>query len=122
MKKFLISIFAIGSLAFLVWCGGTKTTDVVPTDGTTVENTTTTTTKTRDLTKDECIELVAYAMKAAQYQAQWDNATFMVWAQKTADLQAKYELNDAQYEESCGMLMTDMTFMKTVQKRITELK
>ena len=66
MKKLvLISIVAF-SVLFLVGCG--KST--VTTDQTSTTDETTQTKDTRDLTDKECIELVAYAFKAAQFQAQ----------------------------------------------------
>jgi hypothetical protein len=71
-KKLLSLSVIMFSLVFLAGCGKSTTTiPTVTTDPTAVTDTTTTTPEnTRDLTQKECIELVAYAFKAAQYQAQ----------------------------------------------------
>jgi len=65
MKKLLLLSAVIFSLLFVAGCG-TKKADISDT-GTTAQTTGATTAK--DATKDECLELMAYAFKVAQLQA-----------------------------------------------------
>ena len=65
-KKLLFLSAAMFSLLLVAGCG-TKTTT---TSDATTSTTPTTTATTTNATKDQCIELMAYAFKVAQLQAQ----------------------------------------------------
>ena len=115
------------SLLFLAGCG-TKTPDV-STNETPVVDTTVKTTdvnvKTTDATKEQCLELMAYAMKVAQLQSLWDTAAMTTWAQKANEIELQYKAKNLEYEQACNKYLADtkdMSFYNDVQKRIKELK
>jgi hypothetical protein len=60
------------SLLFIAGCGSTKTPAISTGEVTTVKENvqTPTLTGTKDATQDQCIEMMAYAFKVAQFQAQ----------------------------------------------------
>lgn len=64
MKKLLLISTLVFSLLLVAGCG--KKTETTTTDTTTVDATTQTST---DATKEQCLELMAYAFKVAQLQA-----------------------------------------------------
>jgi PBP1b-binding outer membrane lipoprotein LpoB len=66
MKKLVLFSTIVFSLLFLAGCGNKKA-DV--SDTTTVDTTTTVTTEAGDASKNECLELMAYAFKVAILQA-----------------------------------------------------
>jgi hypothetical protein len=70
MKKFLIAAGAVCSLALLAGCGGAKTADV-PTDTTPIVDATMPTTSNAtkvDATKEQCLQMVTFGMRAAVAQ------------------------------------------------------
>ena len=121
MKKLLLLSAVIFSLLLVAGCG-TKKADISDT-GTTAQTTGATTAK--DATKDECLELMAYAFKVAQLQALWNTAGMSTRAQKASDLELKYRAEGREYEEACNKYLAntnDMSFYTEVQKRVKELK
>lgn len=119
--KKLIGIFAaIASLALLAgcWSSDVVTDDEMLTD--TIE--TTTVVAPSNLSQDEqCIEIMAYALKWAEYQQKGDLNTFMEWAKKVDALVKQYNLDDEDYEVLCQWFATQANFMEKVQKRIKQL-
>ncbi|MFA6255758.1 MAG: hypothetical protein WC606_01120 [Candidatus Absconditabacterales bacterium] len=113
------------SLLLLTGCGGTKKADVSTGAVTTINENVQTTgvANTKPATKDQCIELMAYAFKFAQLQAQGDTTAITTWAQKANDLEVKYRAAGLEYEQACNKLLSaDINFMQVVQKRVAELK
>lgn len=126
-KRVLAFSLIAFSLLFLVGCKKAPTTPTVTTDQSVVNNGTVTpqtgTTSASDATKDQCIELMAYAFKVAQLQASWDTAAMSVWAQKANDLEIKYRGEGREYEKACNKFLADTTsFYNDVQKRVKELQ
>ncbi len=127
MKKSLLIAVVACSVLLLAGCGTTKKTDVSPTTGETDTTVTETqspeTATTKSATKDECIELMAYAFKVAQYQAKWDTANMAKWAQKANELEIVYRGEGREYETACNKYLADtQNFYTEVQKRMAELK
>lgn len=120
--KKLIGIFAaIASLALLAGCGSSQPEEMI--DETTIETTETSSIETpSNLSRDEqCIEIMAYALKWAEYQQKGDLNTFMEWAKKVDALVKQYNLDDEDYEVLCQWFATQPNFMEKVQKRIQQL-
>ena len=119
-KKLLGISAIVVSFIVVAGCGRSASNDA-PTDeeGT---NEVITTWTTSNATEDQCVELMAYAYKAAQYQSQGNNAAFMGLAQKISALEEKYKLNDKEYNRICTSLVLNPNFMKMVQKRMAELE
>jgi len=110
------------SLLLVAGCG-TKTTTTTPTTTTT----TTTNATTTNATREQCLELMAYAFKVSQLQALWDTAAMWTWAQKANDLELQLKAKNLEYEQACNKYlantnMNDMSFYNDVQKRVKELK
>lgn len=124
-KKLLaVGVMAL-SLTLLAGCGSAQpgtTTDDNVISGTTETTTVETTTPSNLTTNEQCIEMMAYALKGAEYLTTKDMATFYVWATKLADLQKKYGISEKEYEDVCNSMVVDFNFMEKVQKRMTELK
>lgn len=119
--KKLVSVSLIALSIFVVTGCGRSASNDTPTDEENTNEVTTTSTKST-ASEDQCIELMAYAYKAAEYQSKWDNAAFMVRAQKIAVLEEKYNLNDEEYNRICTSLVLNPNFMTMVQKRMAELE
>lgn len=121
--KKLIGVFAaMSTLALLAGCGSAQPTTT--TDNTVISGTTQTTTveTPTDLTKNEqCIELMAYSLKGAEYQQKGDLNTFMEWAKKVDALVKSYNLNEKDYQTLCQWFVLEPNFMEKVQKRVSEL-
>lgn len=119
MKKSLVISTIAFSLLLLAGCGSKTTT--VTTSTTTTTTPITNTTKV-DATKDQCMDMVVYGMNIALAQTKWDTATVTKLTNEAADLEQKLRAENVEYEQACNKYMTDMNFIKEVQKRTTEAK
>ena len=113
MKKSLVISTIAFSLLLLAGCGSKTTT----TTTTPITNTTKV-----DATKDQCMDMVVYGMNIALAQTKWDTATVTKLTNEAADLEQKLRAENVEYEQACNKYMTDMNFIKEVQKRTTEAK
>lgn len=120
-KKLLGISAIVVSFIVVAGCGKSASNDVSPDEEGTNEVTNQTETTSKN-SEEQCIELMAYAYKAAEYQSKWDNAAFTVRAQKIAVLEAKYNLNEEEYNNICTSLVLNPNFMPMVQKRMAELE
>ena len=93
--------------------------DTTVTSGTT--ETTGITTSNVTTSNDRCIELMAYSLKAAEYQTKWDMNAVVERAQKVDKLTKSYNMNQTEYESLCKGYFLDPKFMEKVQKRVKEL-
>ncbi len=123
-KKLLVVSAITLSLVVVAGCK-TKTADVSkdatsPTAATATQETQNT--AKAPATKEQCMDLITFAMKVASLKAQWDEAGALRFAQQASDLENKYINQNVEYEEACAAYMTDMAFAQEVQKRMTEIK
>ena len=125
-KKTISLCVAISSLVFLAGCWSIKSgtgeetiKDTTVTSGTT--ETTGITTSNVTTSNDRCIELMAYSLKAAEYQTKWDMNAVVERAQKVDKLTKSYNMNQTEYESLCKGYFLDPKFMEKVQKRVKEL-
>ncbi|MEI7563441.1 MAG: hypothetical protein WCJ39_07550 [bacterium] len=70
---------------------------------------------------DQCVELMAYALKGVEYQKKGDIETFMVRAKKVDALAKSYNITGTDYSALCKTYVVDPSFMPKVQKRVSEL-
>jgi hypothetical protein len=123
-KKALgFSVIAI-SLLLLAGCGGAKKAPVVTITGEVPAVIDTTVTKNKDATKEQCMDLMVFAFKVAQDQAQ-GKTDVATWVNKANDLELKYRAEGLEYEQACNKYLAntaDMSFFNEVQKRVAELK
>ena len=120
-KKVVSLVLIAAGLFFLAGCGSSDKAVQEPiiNDGTVIEETT----NEMTISKEQCIDVMAYALKVVELQTKWDTESAMVWAQKAADLQEWYISDDAAYEEKCGnYALSDPNIMQKAQERALELK
>jgi len=125
-KRTISVLVGISFLVLLTGCWSTKTEtgEGAITDKTTTNETTQATdvTSSEATTSNErCIELMAYSLKAAEYQTKWDLNAVMERAQKVDKLTKSYNMNETEYENLCKGYFLDPNFMEKVQKRVKEL-
>lgn len=128
-KKIITMLVIASTVVALAWCK-TKKADETPAVVQPAEQTAQVEqpapqaqdAKKTPATKDQCMDLTAYAMKVAIDKAQGKDADALKRAQMASDLEVKYGAMNVEYEEACGTYMTDPSFMQAVQKRIAELK
>ena len=113
----------LSSLVLLAWCGSANpVTSIdeskIPTEAT---DTTTADVPSNLNASEQCIELMAYALKGVEYQKKGDLEAFMVRAKKVDALAKSYNITGTDYSALCNTYIVDPTFMPKVQKRITEL-
>ena len=125
-KRTIGLIVGISFLVFLTGCWSTKpdTGEGAILDKTATNETTQATDGTpSDATtsNERCIELMAYSLKAAEYQTKWDLNAVMERAQKVDKLTKSYNMNETEYDNLCKGYFLDPNFMEKVQKRVKEL-
>lgn len=116
MKKLLLISTLAFSFLLVVGCG--KKTENITTDTTTqVQNT-----DKKEATKDQCFDLMELAAKAAVLQSKWETASATVLADEAMNLEKKMIADNVEYESTCEKYMTDMNFIKEIQKRVAEME
>ncbi|MCX6823221.1 MAG: hypothetical protein NTX91_04515 [candidate division SR1 bacterium] len=120
-KKVIAIGATISSLMFLAGCGSAQPSTTDNTKTTELTGTTTVEVPTNLSASEQCVELMAYALKGVEYQKKGDVETFMVRAKKVDALAKSYNITGTDYSALCNTYITDPTFMPKVQKRVTEL-
>lgn len=121
-KKLIGVLVAMSTLVLLAGCGSAQpgtTTDDTVISGTT--ETTTVETSTNLSNNQKCIELMAYSLKWASYQAKGDTNGFMQRVKKVDTLVKQYGLTGSDYSDLCKWFVLEPNFMQKVQKRVSEL-
>ncbi|MFA6255759.1 MAG: hypothetical protein WC606_01125 [Candidatus Absconditabacterales bacterium] len=120
-KKVLMISFTAFSL-LLAGCGSKTVT--IPSDTGTNDETTqvSTTTNTATATREQCVEMMSYALKGAEYLGTKNMAAFYVRAEKLANLEKKYNVSEEEYDKTCNGFLEDITFMDQIEKRMVDLK
>lgn len=122
MRKFLSFSVVVCSLLFFVWCGATPSADTSPDEKLIGNDTTETQDVTNTVTREQCVELMAYAMKWTEYMGQKDMVKFYMWAEKLQILQEKYNVDDDIYDQVCNEFLVEESFMDEIQTRMWEIK
>jgi len=122
-KRIIGVLIGLSFVVFLTGCWNTKSgTGEEAITGNTVTNEVTDVTPSNAKTSNEkCIELMAYSLKAAEYQTKWDLNAVMQRAQKVDKLTKSYNMNETEYDDLCKGYFLDPNFMEKVQKRVKEL-
>ena len=121
-KKSIGVLVAVSSLVLLAGCGSAQPATI--NNAKTVEVTTGTKTvevPTNLSKNDQCIEIMAYSLKGAEYQQKGDLNAFMEWAKKVDAIIKSYNLDEKSYQDLCKGFVLDPNFMQKVQARVKQL-
>ncbi|MDD5341129.1 MAG: hypothetical protein PHC97_01690 [Patescibacteria group bacterium] len=74
-----------------------------------------------NMTRERCIELMAYSLYGVTLMQQGNTAKFMLISQKVANLEKQYNVNTDDYDEVCNNFLNEEQFMIDVEKRMQQL-